>query len=57
VYTLRRMVAHMTESDDSGYAGAYEQMLSQFRQYDSNEEFLNVLPGSNVPAGANSRYY
>lgn len=57
VYTLRRMVGHMAETDDAGYVGAYEQMLGQFRQYDSNEEFLNVLPGSNVPAGANSRHF
>ncbi len=57
VYTLRRMVAHMAETDDAGYVGAYEQMLGQFRQYDSNEEFLNVLPGSNVTAGSNSRHF
>jgi len=57
VYTLRRMVGHMAETDDAGYVGAYEQMLGQFRQFDSNEEFLNVLPGSNVPAGSNSRHF
>ena len=50
VYTLRRMVAHLAERDEMGNVGAYEQLLSQFRQFDSNEEFLNSLPGSNVSA-------
>ena len=48
VYTLRRMVAHLAENNETGYVGAYEQLLSQFRQFDSNEDFLNSLPGSNV---------
>ena len=48
VYTLRRMVSHLSEDPDIGPAGAYEQLLSQFRQTDSNEEFLDALPGSNV---------
>ncbi len=50
VYTLRRMLAHLAERDEMGNVGAYEQLLSQFRQFDSNEEFLNSLPGSNVSA-------
>ena len=48
VYTLRRMVDHLAEDSDGGYADAYERVLNQFRQTDSNEEFLNALPGSNV---------
>ena len=48
VYTLRRMVSHLSEDPDIGPAGAYEQLLSQFRQTDSNEEFLDALTGSNV---------
>jgi transcription termination factor Rho len=52
VITLRRMVSHLAEDSDVGYADAYEQLLSQFRQTDSNEEFLNTLPGSNVSANS-----
>ncbi len=52
VYTLRRMVDHLAEDPDVGYADAYEQLLNQFRQTDSNEEFLNSLPGSNVNANS-----
>ncbi|GAB4516003.1 MAG: transcription termination factor Rho [Anaerolineae bacterium] len=43
VYTLRRMWAHLAE-DDAGSVGATEQLLSNFRQYETNEEFLNSLP-------------
>jgi transcription termination factor Rho len=55
VYTLRRMWSHLAEDPDSGPVGATERLLSEFRQYDTNEAFLNSLPG----AGANnssSRY-
>lgn len=55
VYTLRRMVLHLSEDPDVGQTGAYEQLLNNFRHSDSNEEFLNSLPGSNVSVGANSR--
>ncbi len=48
VYTLRRMLAHLAENNELGYTGAYEQLMSQFRQYDNNEEFLNSLPGPNI---------
>jgi transcription termination factor Rho len=53
VYTLRRMWSHLAESDPAGNVGATEQLLSNFRQYDTNEEFLNSLPrGGN----GNGRY-
>jgi len=47
VYTLRRMWAHLAEGE-AGPIGATEQLLSNFRQYETNEDFLNTLPiGSN----------
>lgn len=45
VYTLRRMLSHLSEDPEVSGTGAYEQLLTQFRQYDTNEEFLNSLPG------------
>jgi transcription termination factor Rho len=57
VYTLRRMVSHLAESDEAGYPGAYEQLLTQFRQYDNNEDFLNSLPGTNVNSNNYARSY
>ncbi|MBC7812291.1 MAG: transcription termination factor Rho [Burkholderiales bacterium] len=52
VYTLRRMVGHLAEDGDVGAAGAVEQLLSQLRQTESNEEFLDLLPmGSNHSSG------
>ena len=54
VYTLRRMVSHLSEDQDIGPTGAFEQLLNTFRQSESNEEFLDSLPGSNVNASANS---
>ncbi len=44
VYTLRRMWAHLAEREETGTVGATEQMLNNFRQYETNEEFLNTLP-------------
>ncbi|MEQ8673921.1 MAG: transcription termination factor Rho [Aggregatilineales bacterium] len=44
VYTLRRMWAHLSEREETGNVGATEQMLNNFRQYETNEEFLNTLP-------------
>jgi transcription termination factor Rho len=44
VYTLRRMWAHLAESDPTGAIGATEQLLNNFRQYETNEDFLNSLP-------------
>lgn len=48
VYTLRRMWAHLAEDETgTGIIGATEQLLNNFRQYETNEEFLNSLPGGN----------
>ncbi len=48
VYTLRRMWGHLAEDESgTGIVGATEQLLSNFRQYETNEEFLNSLPGGN----------
>jgi len=46
VYTMRRMWSHLAEQPE-GVAGATEQLLQNFRLYDTNEQFLNNLPGSN----------
>ncbi len=46
VYIMRRMVGHLAEDPEVGPAGAYEQFLNQFRQTETNEEFLNSLPGT-----------
>ena len=54
VYTLRRMISHLADDDNGSYIGAYEQLLTQFRRSDSNEEFLDSLPGSS-PAVNNHR--
>lgn len=52
VYTLRRMWGHLAEDESgTGIISATEQLLSNFRQYETNEEFLNSLPG-----GGNGRY-
>ena len=48
VYLLRRMVSHLSEDPDVGQTGAYEQLLNNFRQTESNEEFLDSLTGSGV---------
>lgn len=45
VYTLRNMMAHLGEDPDLGMVGAYERFINQFRQTESNEDFLNALPG------------
>jgi transcription termination factor Rho len=44
VYTLRRMWSHLAESE-GGPVAATEQLLGEFRKYESNEEFLNTVPG------------
>jgi transcription termination factor Rho len=54
VYTLRRMWSHLAEDDDTGTVGATEQLLNSLRQTDTNEEFLNTLPG---PQSQPSRYF
>jgi transcription termination factor Rho len=45
VYTLRNMLSRLAEDPEMGVVGAYERFINQFRQTDSNEEFLNSLPG------------
>jgi hypothetical protein len=42
------MWSHLAEDPDSGQVGATEQLLNQFRQTETNEDFLNLLPGPNV---------
>ncbi len=46
VFTLRRMWTQLAEDPDIGPTGATEQLLATLRQTDTNEEFLNTLPGS-----------
>ena len=55
VYMLRRMWSHLAEDDSVGVVGATEQMISNLRQYDSNEEFLNTLPGITTSGAALAR--
>jgi transcription termination factor Rho len=50
VYMLRRMWSHLAEMEDVGTVGATEQLLTQFRQYDTNEQFLNNF--ANTAAGS-----
>ncbi len=45
VYTLRRMWSHLAEDPDLGPVGATERLLNDFRQYETNEDYLNRLPG------------
>lgn len=46
------MWGHLAEDESgTGIIGATEQLLNNFRQYETNEEFLNSLPG-----GGNGRY-
>ena len=46
VYTMRRMWSHLAEQPE-GIVGATEQLLHNFRLYDTNQEFLNSLHGAN----------
>src|SRR5262245_6537589 len=55
VYTMRRMWSHLSEDPDMGPVGATEQLLNTFRQTETNEEFLNTLPGAG--AAQNSRFF
>lgn len=52
VYTLRRMWAYLSEDQEIGPVGATEQLLNYFRQYETNESFLNSLPGANANIAA-----
>jgi transcription termination factor Rho len=53
-YTLRNMLAHLAEDPEMGMVGAFERFVNQFRQTESNEEFLNSLPGM---GGGNNRSF
>ncbi|MFN8372819.1 MAG: transcription termination factor Rho [Anaerolineae bacterium] len=55
VYTMRRMWSHLAEDPDLGPVGATEQLLNTFRQTETNEEFLNTLPGAG--AAQNARFF
>jgi len=54
VNTMRRMWAHLVEQSDNGELAATEQMMSAFRMYQTNEEFLNSLGGA---SSSDSRFY
>lgn len=54
VFTMRRMWGHLSEEPDMGEVGATEQLLQNFRMYQTNEEFLNQLPVAS--ASSNGRY-
>jgi transcription termination factor Rho len=56
VYTLRRMYSHLAENEEIGSTAATEQMMNNFRQYETNEEFLNSLPAAGMPVPAMGRY-
>jgi transcription termination factor Rho len=45
VYTLRSMYSRLAEDEETGIVGAYERFINVFRQTESNEDFLNSLPG------------
>lgn len=57
VYTLRRMWSHLAEEEEGGQVAATEHLLNNFRQYETNEAFINSLPGTPVGVGANSRHH
>ncbi len=51
-YTMRNMLSHLQEDPEMGVVGAYERFINQFRLTESNEEFMNSLPG----AGSNNNH-
>jgi transcription termination factor Rho len=56
VYTLRRMYTHLAENEEIGSTAASEQLLNNFRQYETNEEFLNSLPAAGAAVPMMGRY-
>jgi transcription termination factor Rho len=54
VNTMRRMWSHLVEQSDNGEITATEQMMTAFRMYQTNEEFLNSLGGGQ---GSDNRFY
>ncbi len=58
VYTIRRMWSHLAENEEVGPVAATEQLLNNFRQYETNEGFLNSLPAAaSVASLSNNRHY
>lgn len=51
-YTLRNMLARLSEDPEMGMVGAFERFINQFRQSESNSEFLDSLPGVAAAARA-----
>ncbi|MDX2161083.1 MAG: transcription termination factor Rho [bacterium] len=45
VFTLRRMWNHLAEDSELTSVGATEQLLNDFRRSETNEDYLNSLPG------------
>jgi transcription termination factor Rho len=56
VYTMRRMWSHLAEESDLGEVNATEQLLSSFRMYDTNEQFLNSMMGGANGGSSNLRF-
>ncbi|MCB9460887.1 MAG: transcription termination factor Rho [Anaerolineaceae bacterium] len=56
VFTMRRMWNHLVDTTDTGEVGATEQLLNSFRMYQTNEDFLNNLPGATNGVGERSVY-
>ncbi|MBL8164274.1 MAG: transcription termination factor Rho [Anaerolineae bacterium] len=46
VYTVRHMLARLSEDPELSLVGAFERFINQFRQTESNEEFLDSIPGA-----------
>jgi transcription termination factor Rho len=57
VYMLRRMWTHLAEDDTVGAAGATEQLLNTLKGFDTNEDFLNSLPGAATASTNFARMY
>jgi transcription termination factor Rho len=54
-YTLRNMLSHLSEDPELGMVGAFERFINVFRQTETNEEFLNSLPGAG--SNNNNRFF
>ncbi len=54
---MRRMWVKLAESHESAEVGATEQLLDSFKVYNTNEEFLNSLPGAGSDNGSSARFY
>jgi transcription termination factor Rho len=58
VYTLRRMWSHLAENDEVGPVAASEQLMNNFRMFDTNEQFINSLAATNANGvSSNNRHY